>query len=38
MADLYNQELIEFYKKSFENLINQSQEQITNEYLSEFHS
>ena len=37
MADLFNEEVIEFYKTSFIDTINCSTEQITNEYLMEFH-
>jgi len=37
MADLFNEEVIEFYKKSFTDIVSISTEEITNQYLSEFH-
>lgn len=37
MADLFNEEVIEFYKTSFTEIVSCSTEQITNEYLMEFH-
>ena len=37
MADLFNEEVIEFYKKSFTDIVSMSTEEITNQYLSEFH-
>ena len=38
MADLFNDEVIEFYKTSFTEIVSLSTEQITNEYLKEFHT
>jgi len=37
MADLFNDEVIEFYRKSFTEIVNMSTEDITHQYLSEFH-
>ena len=38
MADLFNEEVIEFYRKSFTDIVAISTEEITNQYLSEFHA
>lgn len=37
MADLFNDEVIEFYRKSFTDIVSMSTEDITHQYLSEFH-
>jgi len=36
MASLFNEEVIEFYKNSFMDIVQTSKEQVTNQYLSEF--
>ena len=38
IADLFNDEVIEFYRKSFTDIVSTSTEEITQQYLSEFHS
>lgn len=38
MADLFNEEVIEFYRNSFTDIVSISTEEITNQYLSEFHA
>ena len=38
MAELFNGEVMEYYKNCFMDIVNASQEQVTNEYLSEFHT
>lgn len=38
MVDLFNEEVIEFYKNSFMDIVQTSKEQVTNQYLSEFHN
>lgn len=38
MVDLFNNEVLIFYKNAFEDIVHESQNQVTNEYLSEFHS
>ena len=38
MTELFNNEVIEFYKNSFTDIIKTSQEAASNEFLSEFHA
>ena len=38
MVDLFNEEVIDFYKNSFMDIVQTSKEQVTNQYLSEFHT
>ena len=38
MADLFNDEIIQFYRTSFADVVNMSTQEITNQYLSEFHT
>lgn len=37
IAELFNSEVIEFYRRSFQEIVSMSTEEITYQYLSEFH-